>query len=75
MRRTTVFLPDELHEQLRQEAFRSRVSMAQLIRSRLEQPGSARKKPSRRADPLLKVAGICRGPLLSKRIDEEIYGI
>ena len=40
MKRTTLFLPDELHEQLRQEAFRSRVSMAQVIRMRLENPMS-----------------------------------
>ena len=36
MRRTTIFLPDELHERLRQEAFRSRLSMAEVIRLRLE---------------------------------------
>jgi hypothetical protein len=72
MKRTTLFLPDELHEQLRQEAFRSRVSMAQIIRMRLENPGSRPRKP--KVDPLLKVAGICRGPILSERIDEELYG-
>jgi hypothetical protein len=72
MKRTTLFLPDELHEQLRQEAFRSRVSMAQIIRMRLENPVSRAKKP--KVDPLLKVAGICRGPILSERIDEELYG-
>jgi len=72
MKRTTLFLPDELHEQLRQEAFRSRMSMAQIIRMRLENPVSRQKKP--RVDPLLKVAGICRGPVLSERIDEELYG-
>ncbi|HYL37233.1 MAG TPA: hypothetical protein VEV17_15050 [Bryobacteraceae bacterium] len=75
MKRTTVFLPDDLHEQLRLEAFRSRQSMAQVIRFRLES-ASRRKKPSGpRPDPLLKVAGICRGPVLSKSIDEELYGI
>ena len=72
MKRTTLFLPDELHEQLRQEAFRSRVSMAQIIRMRLYNPVSRPRKP--KVDPLLKVAGICRGPILSERIDEEIYG-
>jgi hypothetical protein len=72
MKRTTLFLPDELHEQLRQEAFRSRVSMAQIIRMRLDNPVSRPRKP--KVDPLLKVAGICRGPILSERIDEEIYG-
>ena len=71
MKRTTLFLPDELHEQLRQEAFRSRVSMAQIIRMRLEHPVPRAKKT--KLDPLLKVAGICRGPILSERIDEELY--
>jgi len=71
MKRTTIFLPDELHEQLRQEAFRSRLSMAQVIRMRLETPKS---RPKPRQDPLLKVAGVCRGPILSERIDEELYG-
>jgi hypothetical protein len=75
MRHTTILLPDELHEQLRQEAFRSRLSMAELIRSRLERWTSARKKRGSAIDPLLKAAGICRGPQLSKGIDEEIYGI
>lgn len=75
MKRTTIFLPDDLHEQLRQEAFRSRLSMAQLIRSRLQRRGSAGKKRKPAADPLLKAAGVCRGPQLSARIDEELYGI
>jgi hypothetical protein len=74
MKRTTIFLPDELHKRLRQEAFRSRSSMAQIIRMRLEHAASGPKKTSRKTDPLLKVAGICRGPLWSERIDEELYG-
>jgi hypothetical protein len=74
MKRTTIFLPEELHEQIRQEAFQSRLSMAQVIRLRLEHPASTPKKTKPKADPLLKVAGICRGPLLSERIDEELYG-
>lgn len=74
MRRTTVFLPDELHEQLRQEAFRKRISMASLIRKRLETlPPS--KHLRHEIDPLLKVTGICRGPVLSDSIDEELYDI
>jgi hypothetical protein len=74
MKRTTLFLPDELHEQLRQEAFRTRLSMAQIIRMRLEKPASRQKRQKPKVDPLLKVAGICRGPILSERIDEELYG-
>lgn len=74
MKRTTIFLPDELHERLRQEAFRARLSMAEVIRSRLDQRTSRRKKRPV-TDPLLKAAGVCRGPQLSERIDEELYDI
>jgi hypothetical protein len=75
MRRITIFLPDELHERLRQDAFRSRLSMAEVIRLRLERraPGSQKRRPV--ADPLLKAAGVCRSPRFSEQIDEEIYGI
>ena len=69
MRRTTIFLSDELHEQLWQDAFRSRVSMAELIRSRLR-----RKPPVRAADPLAKVEGIVHNGKLSEGIDEALYG-
>jgi hypothetical protein len=74
MRRTTIFLPDELHEQLRQDAFRAKTSMAELIRARLKRSGE---RPPRRVssqDPILKVAGVCRGPVLSREIDDELYG-
>ena len=77
MRRTTIFLPEELHERLRREAFRSRVSMASLIRNRLagRLPVTKRRKP--KLDPILAVAGICHGtgPLASKDIDKHLYGI
>jgi hypothetical protein len=71
MKRTTVFLPDELHERLRGEAFASRVSMAQLIRTRLE-PGKQRGRRGRK-DPLAQVEGIVRDGHLSERIDEQLY--
>jgi len=73
MKRTTIFLPEELHERLRREAFRSKVSMAELIRSKLSSP---RKRARRKkfADPILKVAGICSGPPFSDNIDEALYG-
>jgi hypothetical protein len=74
MRRTTVFLSDELHEQLRNDAFRAKTSMAGLIRAKLQ--GSI-DRPRRRGDskdPILKVAGVCRGPVLSGEIDESLYG-
>ena len=75
MRRTTIFLPEELHERLRREAFRSRVSMASLIRSRLEERAFKR-KARKLKDPLLEVAGIYKGPVrLAKDIDKELYGI
>ena len=68
-------MPDELHEQLRRQAFHSRVSMAELIRSKL-QGGSRSRKPRRRGmDPLLRVAGIGRDGKLAEGIDEALYGI
>lgn len=74
MRRTTVFLPDELHERLRREAFRAKVSMAELIRARLSHPAGTHPRRKASEDPLLKVAGICRGPVFSGDIDDELYG-
>jgi hypothetical protein len=71
MRRTTVFLPDELHERLRREAFASRVSMAQLIRNRLEHSG--RPRSARIKDPLARVEGIIQDGHLSEGIDEALY--
>jgi hypothetical protein len=76
MRRTTIFLPEELHERLRREAFRSRVSMASLIRSRLDVGASKKKARKHEIDPILAVAGICHGPGTSSwDIDRELYGI
>ena len=76
MKRTTIFLPEDLHELLRREAFRSRLSMAELIRSRLENRSSSPKKRKRRIDALGKVVGICTGRQdLTKDIDKELYGI
>jgi len=74
MKRTTIFLPDELHEQLRQAAFRGKTSMAELIRARLQPQSNQRQKPKPNRDPILKVAGVCRGPILSNDIDESLYG-
>ena len=71
MKRTTIFLPEDLHERLRGEAFASRLSMAQLIRTRLEQGG---RRPRRgKKDPLAKVEGIVRDGRLSQNIDETLY--
>ena len=74
MKRTTIVLPDELHEQLRREAFRKRVSMARLIRTKLQgQPLGRRRRW--KVDPLLEVSGIGRDGKLAERIDEALYGI
>ena len=76
MKRTTIFLPEDLHERLRREAFKSRLSMAELIRSRLEHRGSNGKKRKPKIDALGKVIGICSGgPDLTEEIDQELYSI
>ena len=73
MKPTTIFLPDQLHERLREEAFRTGVSMAELIRSKLQDRPTAPGKSKSKADPLLAVAGIGNDGRLTARIDEELY--
>jgi hypothetical protein len=80
MQRTTIFLSDELHEQLRHDAFRAKISMAEIIRRKLgATPTAAAQNRTRKrrasTDPILKVAGICSGAVLSDRIDESLYGL
>jgi hypothetical protein len=75
MKRTTIFLPDDLHEQLRRDAFQAKTSMAGLIRGRLRRSNVLPRGRRARGDPILKVAGICRGPVLSSGIDESLYGV
>jgi hypothetical protein len=70
MRRTTIFLPEEMHERLRQDAFRARTSMAEMIRARLQRSLDRPRRRPAGPDPILKVAGVCRGPLLSSEIDD-----
>jgi hypothetical protein len=73
MKRTTIVLPDHLHEQLRAEAFRKRVSMASLVRQKLE----ARHTPAQKVnsiDPLLAAAGIGSDGALTQGIDDDLYG-
>lgn len=72
MRRTTIFLPDDLHERLRREAFDARVSMAQLIRRRLQRVGA--RAAGKHSDPLAKIEGLVTDGRLSQNIDEELYG-
>jgi hypothetical protein len=74
MKRTTIFLPDEVHNQLRRDAFRVKISMAELIRVKLQTPSPEGRKRAPSKDPLLKVAGVCQGPVLSQDIDEALYG-
>jgi hypothetical protein len=74
MRRTTVFLPDELHEQLRHDAHQAKTSMAELIRTKLQAPPVKAKRRNGTLDPILKVAGICKGVALSNNIDDFLYG-
>ena len=74
MRRTTIFLPDEVHDRLRQDAFRAKISMAELIRATLQRSADPPKRRGRSPDPILKVAGVCRGPVLSNDIDDALYG-
>lgn len=73
VKRTTVFLPDELHDRLRRDAFAAKISMAELIRTRLQRGGGARSNV-RVSDPLRKVEGLLRDGFLSAGIDEELYG-
>jgi hypothetical protein len=74
VRRTTIFLSDELHGKLREDAFRAKISMAELIRLKLQgSPGPSRRRAAS-PDPILKVAGVCRGPVLSTGIDDALYG-
>jgi len=60
MKRTTVFLPDDLHENL-EEAFRARTSMAELIRSRLARThGRAKRRAGADLSPTWPVLWSCR---------------
>lgn len=75
MKRTTIFLPEELHERLRAEAFKAHISMAELIRTRLER-GRRRpaRKPALRRNPLEDVIGIIHDGTLTHNLDEDLYG-
>jgi hypothetical protein len=56
LKRTTVFLPDELHQRLRREALARHVSMAALIPARLKKSGAYPRAKGK--DPLARVEGI-----------------
>jgi hypothetical protein len=74
MKRTSVLLPDDLYEMLRLESLRAGINMAGLIRENLS--GACPRGPVARGRtaPILKVAGVCRGPKLTRDIDESLYG-
>lgn len=69
MKRTTIYLSERLHEQLREEAFRTKVSMAELIRSRLE----VDPRSGQRGDPLADIEGIIEDGSLSRNIERDLY--
>ncbi len=75
MRRTTIVLPDDLHEQLRTEAFDRRMSMAELIRFRLRRERRPARSSRWKSDPLRKVEGIGSDGKLAEGIDAALYGI
>jgi hypothetical protein len=72
MRRISISLSDELHEELRREALRHQISTAEVIRVRIQAPAKVPSKGKAVTDPLLKVAGICVGRVLSVNIDDEL---
>ena len=73
MKRTTIFLSDEMHEELRQDAHRRRISLAELVRLRL---GDTRPRPQFSGpDPLEEVIGIASVGGLTDNIDRDLYGI
>lgn len=49
--------------------------MASLIRTILERRRPSKKRSRFETDPLLRVAGIYRGPVISNSIDKDLYGI
>ena len=78
MKRTTIFLDEEVHERLRQEAHEARVSMAELIRRKLKAPDQTLAESDwtpPETDPLLAVAGIGSDGALNKNLDEELYDL
>jgi hypothetical protein len=56
----------------RQEVFRKHLSMAELIRSRLQSISRAKRQPGR--DPLARVEGLIQNGRLSQGIGGALYG-
>ena len=77
VRRTTIVLPDAVHEELRMEAFHKHLSMATVIRMRLEnRPAAPIVSAYPTVDPILAIAGLAptAGPLLTDNLDGDLYG-
>jgi hypothetical protein len=74
MKRFTTRLPDELHKRLSQEAIRNGISLAELIRRRLEPRNRGKRQNRPVRDPLDEVVGTISSGRLSEGIDEELYG-
>jgi hypothetical protein len=65
-------LPEEVHARLREEAHHAHLSMADLIRRKLE----TKEAPDpEEPDPLLEVAGIGSDGTLCDNLDEDLYEI
>ena len=70
-------MPEVMHEELRMEAFHKHLSMATVIRMRLErrpEPTGASAIPA--IDPILAIAGLAPGSeaLLTTNLDDDLYG-
>jgi predicted nucleic acid-binding protein len=68
------FLPGFALERCLASPSLAKTSMAKLLRARLRPPASRRRGRQPAQDPILKVAGVCRGPILSSEIDDSLYG-
>jgi predicted CopG family antitoxin len=73
VKRITISISEELRERLRQEAFRSRMSMSELICSRLERTNYRLKRRAGAPDPLAEVEGIVRDGRLTCDVDQALY--
>jgi hypothetical protein len=75
MNRTTLVLPNHLYEELRREAFDKHMSLAAVIRMRLEYRPPAATTPAEAQDPLLAIAGLADSGTLTANLDAELYEI
>ncbi|MCX6591264.1 MAG: ribbon-helix-helix domain-containing protein [Acidobacteria bacterium] len=73
MKRVSILLSEELHEQLKQEAQRRRVSFAEMVRIRLA--ASSPRPQFSEPHPMEEVIGIASVGGLTDNIDRDLYGI